>query len=225
MEIKDLFKFKKARKFIEKLRMGGESVYAVLFTRPDSNMKNTINGMLKVYRNAHKAGATPAEFNAAIAIEAKLRKRSFLNTIKNTMLATRQEMTNRLTRNIEYYVNYGSFDSKQTKVCGSYLGKEWRMKWSKVPSVDKPPRTSGAFHNGVYHHPHRCRSRIIPAVKGKPLPDSRDAMTQFNDMPDSDKRELLRKKVYKAYKSGDIQINTVKQLEDARLVPIKKLLK
>jgi len=218
--IKDFFKFNKAKEFFNKLKVGGRSILSFLFTGKESQEKNTANAMLKAYDTARKNNLAPDELLQTLEGIIKQRKRSILRNLRGIMLAARQDISNRFSGS-KHFVNYGVFDSKQTKVCGSYMGQEWHMPWSEIPSVEKPPRTSGAYHNGVLHHVHNCRSRIIPYSDGV---DTRSAIEQFNDLDSRAKRDILiRKKIIKAYEAGELEINTTKQLLDARLVSQKKL--
>jgi len=224
--IKDFFSFDKAKQFLDKLKVGGKTIKEILFSGVLSSEQTTFNRMIEAFKTAKKNKLSPGDFEHTLSDIIQKRKAPILTTFRNIMLGARQEMENRFARKVDYFYSYVVLDGRSSKVCPVYVGEEWHKKWSEIPSVEKPPRTSGAFHKGVHHHQHRCRSRIIPIKTGEAKPDTRDLITQFNSMSKKEKRDILkRKSVIKAYESGELELNTTKQLIDARLISVKKLLK
>lgn len=197
---KEFFTKKGIINLLSKVRIGGFTPFALL----KDNRKNTAR-ILRLLGKRAINGDVPAEsFLQTLSKTIKTRKRHTLINLRNIFTGVRGHARNlqSLGKKGKWY-NRGVFDSKQTVVCGSFMGMSWDMPYSQIP--DKPPRIAEIYHP--------CRSGLEFVKAGEPEPDERPFMVQFNEMSESQKIEMVGKKKYAAVKEGKEKLESFKDYE------------
>lgn len=203
--LSDWLKLSKIKDFISKVRIGGFTADSMI----NENNQNTRAALKKLARRSI-LGEVPAEtFMQQLGKTIKIRKRQTLNNLRNIMSGVRGQ-----ARSIQAFgrqgqwFNVGTFDSAQTAICSSYMGRSWDMSYSQIPSIDKPPRIAEQFHY--------CRSYLEFVEKGQEPINQAPFMDQFNSS-DEVKLDMLGKTRYEALKAGELEIKSFKDYEKSVL--------
>ncbi len=211
MSIKDLFNMSKMLAFLKKIFIGGLSVLEFLFTSDKSLLKTTAAAFKHLAITAIRQGLTPNEFSDKIDKLVSQKKRESLTALKGVMSATTHEIKGKFTADVEKWVNLGVMDSKQSIICMGYMGKEWK-KWSDLKAIDKPPR----------HY--NCRSKVIAVKKGSKPINQDSLIIQFLHSGVKKQKDYLGTRRFEAWKRGDFEIKTSKQLLRVKSFKLKELL-
>lgn len=201
--LKDFFSIKKIGGFIDKVRVGGFTVKEML----KKNKQNTVFALKELTERAVRSEMEAETYIQELGKTFKSRRRKLLTNLKNIMSSVRGK-----ARDIQSFgkkgkwYNVGVFDSNQTEICASYMGESWDIPYEQIP--DKPPRIS------VTYHP--CRSILEFIESGEPPIDQAPFKTQFGNASDEVKEGLLGKTKFKAFQSGEFEINSFADYEKIR---------
>jgi len=192
------------RKLLRAIRFHG-------FTYRETAQENLENTKKTLYSTFRQNFEAPTEQMAAQSWRTfKSRTKHLRNTLHNVMASARGRIRAILNPGCKKWVSVAVLDSNTTQICQSLAGKRYNVVYSQIPN--KPPRTPPI---------HPCRSLLLPECNREPL--KVDTFKDWLKQNDDEVREWLGPTRYRAWKSGDLSINSFIDLKSHRLWTIEEL--
>lgn len=174
------------------------------------NLDNSKRALYSAFVQADSRGASATEMYATLRKTAKTRLRHTKNTIENILTVIRGRVRAILSGGCKRWVSVAMLDSQTTQICQSLAGKRYKMKYGDIPN--KPPRTPP---------PHPCRSVLLPECNREKI--KADTFKDWLKSEPEEVRKWLGPTRYRAWKSGELEINQFLDLKAHKLWTIEEL--
>ena len=193
------------------------SFFKSLFSKPDSNKKNTEKRLKRLVKQSVANNVGIEEFNKLVTRQLEIRKKQTLRTMRDLTSESRTQFRGEhASKFVRTWYNFGVFDDRQTALCRAYKGKKW-ARWEDIDKIDHPPRHSA------------CRSKIFPSSSERDFDISDKEWKDIMEVARlDDMRRLLTKEEFDDYRTtllegGLSNIPTPSQFLRTRLSNIKEL--